>query len=184
MKKIFLLLMAVVVLISAFGMQVNRAKAAGYITYDDAEFIVGTGIVFTFSGEGFRNRDLRGSTIWVGSDWYDLYCWAVKAEGKIRCLAWGGLTQFAGQTGVVYLGGQIFYVIIPDKHGIPQDSGPLTCPDGLVPGADVFVEFGEGSGTFFIPGDTLDEVESQAQSWFGQFAYEIVSGLYCGEEPT
>jgi hypothetical protein len=185
MKKIFLVLVAAAVFISALGLHVDRAKADGYITYEGAEFIIGTGIVFTFDGKGFSNKELRGSTIWVGSDFYDLYCWARKDAGQIVCVLRGGLTEFAGQMGTIYLGGQVFWVLIPHKYGPPGEGEvPLSCPDGLVPGADVFVEFGEGTGTFFVPGETAEEVENNAQSWFGQFSYEIVSDLYCGEEPS
>lgn len=38
------------------------------------------------------------------------------------CVAWGSLTGFAGQTGIIPLGGQIFYGIILNKHGIPEDN--------------------------------------------------------------
>ena len=186
MKKIWFVLMAVAVVVSALGMQVNRAKADGFVAYESVQYVVGTGIVFTFNAEGFRNKDLKNATIYVGSDFYDLYCWVRKAEGKILCVAWGSLTQFAGQTGVIYLGGQIFYVPIPNKHGIPDGGvAPLVCEQGLVPGADVTVDFGNGNvQTYFVPGNTSEEVEDQAASWFGQWPFEITSDLYCDQEPS
>jgi hypothetical protein len=185
MKKVFFLLLAVAVVVSALGVQVDRAKADGYITYEDAQYVVGTGIVFTFSAEGFRNKDLKNATIYVGSDFYDLYCWVRKEEGRILCVAWGSLTGFAGQTGIIYLGGQIFYVIIPNKHGIPeQGDETLTCEQGLVPGADVTVDFGEFTDTVFVPGNTFEEVQNQAESWFSEMDFEITSGLYCSQEPS
>jgi hypothetical protein len=181
MKKVFFLLLSAAVMVSALGVQVNRAKADGYITYEGAQYVVGTGIVFTFSAEGFRNKDLKNATILVGSDFHDLYCWVRKAEGRILCVARGSLTEFAGQTGIIYLGGQIFYVLIPNKHGIPdQGDTSLTCEEGLVPGADVRVDFGEVIETFFVPGGTLAEVQSQAMNWFSEMDFEFTSGLYCG----
>ncbi|HMR99657.1 MAG TPA: hypothetical protein PKE62_10395 [Anaerolineales bacterium] len=39
---------------------------------------------------------------------------------------------------------------------------------------------GDGFPTF-IPGNTLDEVASAAESW--EIEFEIVSGLYCAWEP-
>jgi hypothetical protein len=160
-------------------------KGGGYITYEGAQYVVGTGIVFTFEAEGFRNKDLKNATIYVGSDFYDLYCWVRKAEGRILCVARGSLTQFASQTGIIYLGGQIFYVIIPNKHGIPEESDEtLTCEDGLVPGADVTVDFGEFTDIVFVPGSTLAEVQSQAESWFSELDFEITSGLYCSQAPS
>jgi hypothetical protein len=185
MKKAYLLLMALAVFVSALGFQVNRARADGYIIYEDAQYVVGTGILFTFEAEGFRNKDLKNATIYVGSDFYDLYCWVRKQEGKILCVAWGSLTQFAGQTGVIYLGGQIFYVIIPNRHGTPGAGGqPPTCEQGELLGAEYMVDFGSGyEGPYFVPGDTLDEADQQAGSWFGEFDYYRVNGLVCGEEP-
>ena len=163
----------------------NRAKAEGYITYEGAQYVVGTGIVFTFDATGFRNRDLKNATILVGSDFYDLYCWVRKEEGKILCVAWGSLTEFAGQTGIIYLGGQIFYVIIPNKHGRPEESAqPLTCEEPEVAGADVLVDFDGFLETIFVPGNTLEEVQNQAEGWFGNWSFEITSGLYCGQQPT
>lgn len=184
MKKTFLYLMALAVFVSALGMQVGQAKAEGYITYEGAQYVVGTGIVFTFSAEGFRTRDLKHATIYVGSDFHDLYCWVRKAEGKILCVARGSLTEFAGQTGIIYLGGQIFYALIPNKHGVPdQGDTSLTCEEGLVPGADVTVDFGEFIDIVFVPGNTLEEVQDQAESWFSEMDFEITSGLYCSQEP-
>jgi len=185
MKKTWMILLAVAVFVSALGMQVNRAKADGYIVYEDAQYVVGTGIVFTFEAEGFRNKDLKNANIWVGSDFYDLYCWVRKAEGKILCVAWGSLTKFAGQTGIIYLGGQIFYVIIPNKHGIPDDGDQsLTCPDGFVSGADVtFLTSVPSFLTFFIEGATDSEVFNSATSFLGGFFVDIdsIGSLYCSE---
>lgn len=186
MKKTGLFLLVIAVLVSALGMQVNRAKADGFITFVDAQYVIGTGIVFTFEAEGFRTRDLRDATIFVGSDFYDLYCWVRKAEGKILCVAWGSLTEFAGQVGVIYLGGQIFYPIIPNKHGVPDTGGGIpTCAQGEVLGAEYMVDFGSGyDGPYFVPGDTLAEADTQAASWFSVFDHYRVSGLVCGEQPT
>ncbi len=61
----------------------------------------------------------------------------------------------------------------------------LACPDGMVPGADVMVDFGEGDiETHFVPGSTLDEVQSQAENWFEEYEFEIVSSLYCNQGPS
>ena len=186
MKKIFLFLLAFAVFASALGIQVGRAKADGYITYEGAQYVVGTGIVFTFSAEGFRNRDLKDATIYVGSDFYDLYCWVRKAEGKILCVAWGSLTEFAGQTGIIYLGGQIFYVIIPNKHGVPEEGSAVpTCAQGEVLGAEYMVDFGSGyDGPYFVPGNTLAEADQLAAGWFSIFPYYRINGLVCDFEPT
>jgi hypothetical protein len=184
MKKLLSLWMTLAVIASAFGLQVNRAQAADWITYEDSAYVQGKGIVYIFSAAGHKNKDVKGASIYVGSDFYDLFCWLTEDKEHIVCNAQGGLTQFAGQTAIIYLAGQIFYVTIPGAGG-PSSSGPLVCPDGLVPGADVMVDFGNGPlGPFFVPGSTLAEVQSQAESWFSGASIDIVSGLYCGEEPS
>jgi len=184
MKKIFSLLMALTVLGSALGLQVGTAQAdGGLIVYEGGLYVWGKGIVFHFDAEGYRNKDLKDASIYVGSDFYDLFCWVTSDKEHIVCNAQGGLTQFAGQTGIIYLGGQIFYVIIPAKAGAPVDES-LTCPQGQVLGADVLVDTGEGYATYFVPGDTLADVESLAVSWFGQDYGGISGDLYCDVEPS
>jgi hypothetical protein len=83
------------------------------------------------------------------------------------------LTQFAGQTAIIYLAGQIFYVTVPAKGGTPdKESGVPTCDQGEVLGANYMVDFGSGyDGPYFVPGDTLAEADSLASSWFGDFDY-------------
>ena len=184
MKKIFMLLATAAVIASALGVQVSRAQAADWITYEDSAYVEGKGIVYIFDATGFRNKDLKDASIYVGSDFYDLFCWVLKEEGKIVCNAQGGLTQFAGQTAIIYLAGQIFYVTIPSPGG-PHDETPLTCPQGQVPGANYDVDFGFGlDGPYFVPGADLTEVANQAASWYGSFPYQRTSSLICGVEPS
>ncbi|GEM_PF-2063374 len=185
MRKMFLFLMMLTVLVSTLGVQTTKARADGLITYEGGEFVVGVGILFTFDASSYRNKDLKNATIYVGSDFYDLNCWVRKEDGEILCSVRGGLTQFAGQTAIIYLAGQIFYVTIP-RPGGPNDDSSLSCTDGLVSGADVMVDFGSGpDGPYFVPGNTLAEVQSLAESWFsGATSIDIVSGLYCSAEPT
>lgn len=187
MKKFLLLLMAFAVFISALGLQVNRAQAADWITYTDSAYVYGKGIVYIFDATGYRNKDLKNASIYVGSDFYDLFCWVTEDKEHIVCNAQGGLTQFAGQTAIIYLAGQIFYVTIPGR-GSPKENiedSPLVCPEGLVPGADVMVDFGDGpEGPYFVPGSTPAEVQSQAESWFSGAEILSVGDLYCGEEPS
>ena len=162
----------------------SRAKADGYITYEEGAYVYGKGIVFIFSATGYRNKDLKDASIYVGSDFYDLFCWVNEEGDKIICNAQGGLTQFAGQIAIIYLGGQIFYVIIPGKAGAPQDSQSLTCPQGQEPGADVtFLTNVPSFVTFFVPGSTGSEVYSNATSYLGGFYVGIdsVGSPYCTE---
>lgn len=182
MKKFLLLLMVLAVCSSVLG--VSRAQAADWITFAEGAYVHGKGIVFIFDATGYRNKDLKNASIYVGSDLYDLFCWVTEDKEHIVCNAQGGLTQFAGQTAIIYLAGQIFYVTIPGAGSPTEGAAPLVCDLGLVPGADVFVDFGGFTETLFVPGSTLAEVQSQAESWFAGLEFEIVSGLYCGLEPS
>ena len=125
MRKVVSLLMAMVVLASAFLFSASKAQAAGIISYLDGRFIWGKGIVFLFEADGFKAKDLKGANIFAGSDYHKLHCSINKDEGRIVCVASGGLTEFADQTGVIYLAGQIFYVTIPDKKLVPNPSNDL-----------------------------------------------------------
>ncbi|MCC6298881.1 MAG: hypothetical protein IT314_06260 [Anaerolineales bacterium] len=188
MKKLFLVLMTLVLAVSALGLQVSRAQAADWIAYERSSFVQGKGIVYVFSAAGHNNKDVKGASIYVGSDFYDLFCWLTTDKEHIVCNAQGGLTQFAGQTAIIYLAGQIFYVTIPAR-GEPHESAapPLVCADGMIPGADVMVDFGFGDGwegPFFVEGSTLAEVQAQAETLYEEFLFKIVGELYCILEPT
>lgn len=185
MKKVSLLLVALAIVASALGLQASRAQAAGSITYANSAYVEGKGIVYVFDATGFRNKDLKGASIYVGSDFYDLFCWVTEDKEQIVCNAQGGLTQFAGQTAILYFAGHIFYVGVPAASAPKEEAGPLVCPEGLVLGADVMVDFdGDLIGPFFVPGSTLAEVQSQAESWFEGWPFEIVSELYCSTPPS
>lgn len=181
MKKLLYLCMLFAIFASALGLHVSSARAEGFITYDEASFVWGKGIVFIFDAEGYRNRDVRNASILVGSDYFDLFGWVTKEKDKIVCNAQGGLTRFAGQTAIIFLAGQIFYVTIPGAGGTPA----LTCTAPEVLGANYEVDFGGGfSGPNFVPGNDLTATDAQASSWFSSFSYRRASGLVCDNEPT
>jgi|CXWJ01.1.fsa_nt_gi hypothetical protein len=185
MKKLFLFLMVFVVTASLLGLRTTRAQAADWITYEESAFVYGKGIVYIFSAAGHRTRDVKGASIYVGSDLYNLFCWVTTDKQHIVCNAQGGLTQFAGQTAIIYLAGQMFYVTIPHRGSPPeatptQEETPLVCPEGQVSGADVL--FVGDSFPVFIQGSTLEEVQSSAESW--EVEFEIVSELYCQWKPV
>ena len=83
-------------------------------------------------------------------------------------------------------GGQIFYVTIPNKHGTPDQGAQIpTCTQGEVLGAEYMVDFGQGfDGPYFVPGDTLEEADLLAESWYGEFDYYRVGGLVCAQPPS
>jgi len=184
MKKTLFLLMVFAILASAFGVQVERARAEGTITYSEAAYVQGKGFVFIFDASGFRNKQLKNSSIYVGSDFYDLFCWVAEDKEHIVCNAQSMLLPFVGQTGIIYLAGYIFYVEIPHAGGPKEDTTP-TCDQGEVLGANYMVDFGSGfEGPYFVPGATLAEADLQAESWFGDFDYYRVGGLVCDFPPT
>ncbi len=186
MKKLFLVLMLVAVFGSALGFQVAPARAEGYITYEGGLYVYGKGIVFVFDNTDYRTRDLKEASIYVGSDFYDLFCWVSEEGDKIICNAQSGLTQFAGETAIIYLGGQMFYVIVPAKGGAPDKGEAVpTCEQGQVLGANYMVDFGFGyDGPYFVPGSTLDQADLLAESWFSDSDYYRVGGLVCDREPS
>jgi len=189
MKKFLSLAMAVVILISALWVSTGSARAAGMISYAGGRFVWGKGIVFVFEASGYRNKDVRDASLFVGSNFHDLYCTVDKEKEHIVCVARGALTEYAGQTGIIHLAGQIFYVTIPDRT-LPQVTpveGPLVCTEPEVLGASVVFYFGfGGSTTEFVPGDTLDEVKARADLWLdGEFwiSHGPINQLECGMPP-
>jgi hypothetical protein len=190
MRKIFSLLIAMAVVASAFLFNASRAQAAGLISFLDGRFVWGKGVVFLFEASGVKNKDLKGANIFAGSDYHKLHCSFNKEEGRIVCVASGALTEFAGETGVVYLAGQIFYVTMPTMGLQPGDSGtesedeacseedeeceesedpgdpvnpPPACASPQVVGADFeFVDGEDVATTVFVPCETTGEVSGNA----------------------
>jgi len=186
MKKFLSLLMAVVVLLSMFLFSASKAQAAGLITYKGGLFVWGKGVVFVFEASGIRNKDVKNASIFAGSNFHDLYCSVNKAEGKIVCVARGELTEYAGQTGIIHLAGQIFYVTIPGRPFREASGEEPACAEGSVLGADVTFEDVDGQFfTEFISGDTSDEVSAAANETLSGdpdlVGYEV-GDLYCGSE--
>ena len=169
MRKIILLGLAIGVLISTFWVTTGKAQAAGLITYRGGLYVWGKGIVFVFDAPGYRNKDVKDANIFVGSNFHDLGCTVNQEEAKIVCTLGSGLTQYAGQTGVIYLAGQVFYVTIPDRT-LPEEivaEETLTCSETELMGAWVtftfnFFDLFEFSFEEFVEGNSLEEVESTA----------------------
>ena len=180
MRKLLLLVLAVGVLFSTFWVTAGNAGAAGLITYRGGLYVWGKGIVFVFDASGYRNKDVKDASIFVGSNFHDLGCTVNREEGKIVCVLGGGLTQYAGETGVIYLGGQIFYVIIPDRS-LPEEIAteePLTCSETESLGAwvtftfDFFDEF-QFSFDEFIEGESIEDVENTASQMVEEDSFLI-----------
>jgi len=182
MKKYLSLLMAVVAVLSTLSLSTSKAQAAGIITYAGGQFIVGKGIAFVFKASGYGKNQIRGANIFAGSNFHNLSCSVKKDEGKIVCVARGGLTEYGGETGIIYLAGQRFYVTIPYMAEGPDDESACEDPDAL--GAQVRFEDSDGSlFTEFVPGGTLGEIEASAAGSVTAnelVGYEVVSGIDCG----
>ena len=189
MKKIMWIGVAVLVFVSAL-FSGQHVAAAGLITYAGGHYVWGKGIVFVFDAAGYRNRDVRDASLFVGSNFHDLHCTVDQEQEQIICVAGGRLTQFVRQTGIVHLGGQIFYVEIPGKPTPPEPvfvEPPLVCEEPEVLGASVLFRDSDGV-TFseFVPGDTIEEVEARADLWVdGVFWvwHGPVHELECGMPP-
>ncbi len=189
MKKIMALVLAVMVLLGTFWFSTGHVTAAGTITYSGARFVLGKGVVFVFEASGYRNRDIKDATLSIGSSSFDVHCTVNKEAGKIICVAGSGLTQYAGQTGILYLAGHAFYVTIPVRSYPPSGNGDgsLSCPQGLSSGANVTFGLDQGgTETTFVPGATLAEVQDRANNWLGGYyvSIESIGGLHCDVAPT
>ena len=138
-----------------------------------------------------KNADVKGAHITVGSKSFNVHCTVNKKAEKIICVAGSGLTQYAGQIGVLSFAGHSFYVKIPDKGPLPSVNGnqPLSCPPGTEPGADVTFRTGGGDITrpYFIAGSTLAEVQSSAEGMVDGSDWvriESIGPLYCSAAGT
>ena len=159
-----LFLITISVFLSTLAFQAGHVKAATPITYADGRFMWGEGVVFIFEATGYRTRDVRDTTIFVGSNFHELGCKVNKEKTRIVCIGRGGLTEYAGQTGIIHLAGQLFYVTIPDRT-LPKETTELVCGEFETKGANVTFYYAEGQpDTYFIPGNTLAEVQQTVQS--------------------
>ncbi|HLO16733.1 MAG TPA: hypothetical protein VK206_18005 [Anaerolineales bacterium] len=193
-KKILSLIVAVVVLLSVFSFSSSKVQAAGIINYAGGNFVWGKGIAFVFDASGYRNRDVKDGAIFVGSNFHDLGCTVNREGSKIICVARGGLAEYAGETGIIYLAGQVFYVTIP---GITirlggggeenEEDEESMCAEPSVLGANVkFTDIDGIHTTEFIAGDSLAEVRASAAEMLAEdpdlVSYEVVGDLDCGTE--
>lgn len=185
MKKFLSLGLAVIALISLLWIPIGNAGAKGLIRFVDGRFVWGKGVVFVFEASGYRNKDVRNASILVGSNFHDLYCTVDKEKQNIVCVAGGNLTDYAGQTGVIYLAGQIFYVTIPDRNLPEQTQQPLVCGEMETMGAEVTFQVAEGNPiTEFVSGSSLADVQQSAQNIMDTsegfvISFEIVGSLEC-----
>lgn len=122
------LFISIVVFLSSFA--ANPLSKS--VTFLEARYVPGTGIVLLFETTGLKKSDLRGATINVHSNQYDLSC-SFKDAGKndetkiVRCVASGGLTEYAGESFTAFLAGYGFSGIVPaEKIGEASSS----CPEG------------------------------------------------------
>src|SRR5919108_961301 len=124
MKNFFSWLIAIVMLTSAFAFNTGKAKAAGLMIYLDGRFVPGKGVVFLFEPDDHKYKDLKGASIFAGSNDHNLSCSFNEEDGEktVVCVVGGGITRYAGQTGVIYLAGQIFYVTIPERKLVATKS--------------------------------------------------------------
>ena len=157
-----LFLITISVFLSTLAFQAGHVKAATPITYADGRFMWGEGVVFIFEATGYRTRDVRDTTIFVGSNFHELGCKVNKEKTRIVCIGRGGLTEYAGQTGIIHLAGQLFNVTFYYAEGQPD--------------------------TYFIPGNALAEVQQTVQSWMDDSegyitVFAIAGGLVCGAMP-
>jgi hypothetical protein len=72
MKKISMVVMTVAILVSTLWFSTNQAGAAGIITYQGGVFVSGKGVTFVFDASGYRNKDVKNASIFVGSNFHNM----------------------------------------------------------------------------------------------------------------
>ena len=134
---------------------------------------------------GATQDDVKNAVVYVGSEYYKINCVLKDAEtGKIVCSV---NEKFASEGAVLYVAGLAFFVDLP-SHANPGDTPdqdvPLTCDEGMFPGADAKFQYAGWDKTWtwlHLEGATLAEVAENASQYIGaKFnSFEVVSGLYC-----
>ena len=171
MKKVFLVLTAMLVLGGNFWFHVGTASASALKV-----------VVYV---PGATQDDVKNAVVYVGSEYYNVNCVLKDAEtGKVVCSV---NEKFASEGAVLYLAGLEFFVDLPsfvNPGPVAEQDAPLTCDAGKAPGADVkfwYTLFPDKSATWFVNGATLTEVSNNASVYIGMkfSSFEIVSGLYC-----
>jgi len=177
MKKIFSLLMAVTIVATALAFNTRSASAAplGLLVYVEA-----------FKGKDAGTQ--MPAQFWADSDWHSVYCVMTDTAGYVSCKF---PEKYSGQSVTLKLNDSlVFYVTVPAK----QENTTPTCTAPQVVGADVKFTIGvpffsASTVTYFVSGNTLGDVATNAQAWVnnsnGYYTnYTIVSGLHCGVQPT
>lgn len=121
-------LLSLVVFLTSFAANSLISKS---LTFLEARYVPGTGIVLLFESTGLKKSDLRGATIYVHSNSYKLSCSFKDGDDKdesriVRCVASGGLSDWAGETFTAYLAGYSFNGIIPAE----KSNATATCAEG------------------------------------------------------
>lgn len=168
LSKPVAVLLSLVVFLSTFA--ANPLSKS--VTFLEARYVPGVGIVLLFDTTGLKKSDLRGATIIVHSNEYKLSCNFKDGDEKddsntVRCVAPGGLSQWAGESFTAYLAGYIFNGIVPAEK---RDAA--SCPEGEELWLSITV-FGD---EFFIPAEFLSFLETLFQDL--EIDYEI-TGQAC-----
>ncbi|MCL4825205.1 MAG: hypothetical protein KJZ57_13400 [Anaerolineales bacterium] len=127
MKKFFVRLILIVIVVSAFALTSQALAATAPPKWMNSHFVVGKGIVFNFSYDAshLRSPNIHGATITIHGNSYPLACVVVTEKTTISCTLRGGLTEFAGDSGSIHLLGYWYSVIIPNKS---EKIAPLNTP--------------------------------------------------------
>ncbi len=111
MKKIAGLIIVVMLL----SMTLVSNVSASSISLIGVDNVAGKGVKFTFDVDGFTKDQLTGFVLISGNE-FPMDC-NFKDDGKLVCVAGGGINQFIGQPGIVVLAGQGFnFGQIPPKR--------------------------------------------------------------------
>jgi hypothetical protein len=132
MKTRFSVPLALFIVLAVFFSSFAANMAGKSATFLEVRYVPGVGVVLLFETTGLTKSDLRGASIFVHSSSYNLSCNFKDGNKKdetriVRCVAPGGLTEWAGEMFSGHFAGIHFSGIMPAKKVPAEQSG---CPAG------------------------------------------------------
>jgi len=171
MKKHLSILVIVLAITAIFSSSVLAAPAAGTASLVSVSYNDG-GVVLIFETSGLKKSDLKGATLYAGSNWHEMYCTFVDNTTKVRCTVsknMAGKGEFYAE-----LAGIGFWGVLPQPRAV--------CSEGQIP----WYSYNEyHNGVLIYSGKVPVWVweEAEASGFFNQLAKQgytfVVTGSFC-----
>lgn len=186
MKNRWLFILALVALVLSAALPVTSVEAAGK-TATLVEFkhlpAKGWTAVFAISGN-WKDSDLKGNTITVGDNTYDLYC-NFRDDEHVSCTMSHEVGMNAGKSAIIFFGGQTFTSMIPSKivcngygfytvsiYGDVWFNIADSFEEGMAMASDMF-------GETYVPGPGVQCITDEwAPYWAGGYYWEYRGNIY------